>query len=147
LSWDLGGVDLSDAPVDEELPYERIPTDTNGSKSTLQRIVEMAKAEKLTVRQLYQRYGGARGQQTLIGTPEQIADHMEHWFVESGVDGFLIQPAYSPGGFRDFVDMVVPELQRRGVFRKEYEGRTLRENLGLPRPPSRYETSVEVAAE
>ncbi len=69
LSWDLGGMDLSDAPIDEELPYDRVPVDTNGSKSTLQRIVEMAKREKMTIRQLYQRYGGARGQQTLIGTP------------------------------------------------------------------------------
>jgi FMN-dependent oxidoreductase (nitrilotriacetate monooxygenase family) len=138
LSWDLGGMDLSDAPIDEELPYDRVPVDTNGSKSTLQRIVEMAKKEKMTIRQLYQRYGGARGQQTLIGTPEQIADHMEEWFVKGGVDGFLIQPAVSPVGLTDFVDNVVPELQRRGVFRTEYEGATLRENLGLRRPLSRY---------
>ena len=148
LSWDLAGMDLRDVPVDQELPYDRIPADTLGSKSTLQRIVEMAKAEKLTIRQLYQRYGGARGQQTLVGTAEQIADHMEHWFLEGGVDGFLIQPAYSPGGFRDFVDLVVPELQSRGVFRTEYEGKTLRDNLGLRRPDSRYSTGgITQAAE
>ncbi len=147
LSWDLAGVDLSNVDVDAELPYERIPLDTLGSKSTLHRIVKMAKQEKLTVRQLYQRYGGARGQATLVGTPEQIADHMEHWFLEGGVDGFLIQPAYSPGGFSDFVDMVVPVLQSRGVFRTEYEGPTLRENLGLPRPDSRYAKPHEKAAE
>lgn len=146
LSWDLAGVDLSNVSVDEELPYDRIPTDTNGSKSTLARIVEMAKQEKLTVRQLYQRYGGARGQQTLVGSPEQIADHMETWFRAGAVDGFLIQPAVSPGGFRDFVEMVVPVLQSRGVFRSEYEGATLRDNLGLPRPASRYAPPADKAA-
>ncbi len=141
LSWDLGGIDLSDVPVDQELPYERIKG-TLGSTSTLDRIVEMAKAEKMTVRDLYRRYGGARGQQTLVGDPKMIADHMEDWFLNHGVDGFLIQPSVSPAGFRDFVELVVPELQRRGVFRTEYEGRSLRENLGLARPASRYARAV-----
>jgi N-acetyl-S-(2-succino)cysteine monooxygenase len=138
LSRDLGGADLSDAPIDQELPYDRIPKDTNASKSTLDRLLDMARSEKMTVRDLYRRYGGARGQHTLVGTPAQIADSMEDWFVNWGVDGYLVQPAHSPGGLREFVDLVVPELQRRGLFRTEYEGRTLRENLGLPRPASRY---------
>jgi alkanesulfonate monooxygenase len=146
LSRDLGGADLSDWPVDQELPYHRIPTDTNASKSSLERIVGMARRERMTVRQLYLRYGGARGQLTVVGTAAQIADLMEEWFVSFGVDGFLVQPAYSPGGFRDFVDQVVPELQRRGLFRREYEGRTLRENLGLPRPASRYAKASEQAS-
>jgi alkanesulfonate monooxygenase len=64
---------------------------------------------------------------------------MEDWFLKEGVDGFLVQPPYLPGGLNDFVDLVVPELQRRGLFRTEYEGRTLRDNLGLPRPASRYQ--------
>ena len=144
LSWDLGGIDLSDVPIDGELPYERIKG-TLGSTSTLDRIVEMAREEKLTVRELYQRYGGARGQQTLVGDPGMIADLMEEWFLEGGVDGFLIQPSWSPGGFSEFVDLVVPELQRRGVFRREYEGHTLRENLGLARPESRYATTARAA--
>ena len=74
-----------------------------------------------------------------------IADLMEEWFLEGGVDGFLIQPSWSPGGFSEFVDLVVPELQRRGVFRREYEGHTLRENLGLARPESRYATTARAA--
>ena len=68
----------------------------------------------------------------------QITDHMAEWFLAFGVDGFLIQPAYLPGGLDDFVDLVIPELQQRGLFRTEYEGTTLRENLGLQRPASRY---------
>jgi N-acetyl-S-(2-succino)cysteine monooxygenase len=101
-------------------------------------VLNWAKTENLTIRQLYQRYAGARGQRTLIGTPKQIVDHMQEWFLNRGVDGFLIQAPYLPGGLDDFVDMVVPELQARGLFRTEYEGDTLRDNLGLPRPASRY---------
>ncbi len=88
----------------------------------------------LTLRQMYEKYAGARGQQTVVGTPEQIADLMQEWFLGYAVDGFLIQPAYLPGGLDDFVGQVVPELQQRGLFREEYEGTTLRENLGLVRP-------------
>ena len=74
--------------------------------------------------------------------PEQIADVMEHWFREGAADGFNVMPAWLPGSLDDFVDMVIPELQRRGLFRTEYEGTTLRENLGLPRPPSRWRKST-----
>ena len=100
----------------------------------------MAREEKLTIRQLYQRFAGARGQRTLVGTASQIADDMQNWFVNHGCDGFLIQPSHLPGGLNDFVDMVIPELQSRGIFRTEYEGPTLRDQLGLPRPKSRYAT-------
>jgi hypothetical protein len=65
---------------------------------------------------------------------------MEHWFRNGAADGFNVMPAWLPGSLTDFVDMVIPELQRRGLFRKEYEGRTLRENLGLPTPVSRWKT-------
>ena len=97
-----------------------------------------AKNENLTIRQLYQRFAGARGQRTLIGTAAQIVDDMQAWFDGYGVDGFLFHASHLPGGLDDFVDMIVPELQTRGLFRTEYEGTTLRENLGLPRPASRY---------
>ena len=70
------------------------------------------------------------------GTAKSVADQMEQWFVEGGCDGFVISPTHIPGAYEDFVRMVVPELQKRGVFRKEYEGDTLRENLGLPIPKS-----------
>ncbi|MFL6799161.1 MAG: LLM class flavin-dependent oxidoreductase [Xanthobacteraceae bacterium] len=137
LSNELG-IDLSSFPVDGPLPYHLIPTDTNASKGTLQHVVGMARRENLTIRDLYLRYAGARGQRTLKGSPQRIADDMEHWFLEHGVDGFLVQPAVLPGGLDDFVTMVIPELQKRGLYRTEYEGRTLRDRLGLPRPPGRY---------
>ena len=72
------------------------------------------------------------------GTPQKIADHIEEWFTQEGADGFNVMPPYLPGALDDFVDKVVPELQRRGLFRTEYEGKTLRENLGLKRPESLY---------
>ena len=92
----------------------------------------------MTVRDMYRWFAGARGNRTLKGSPQTVVDSMEEWFVKEGVDGFLIQPAVLPGGLHEFIALVVPELQRRGLFRTEYEGRTLRENLGLPRPDNRY---------
>jgi hypothetical protein len=74
----------------------------------------------------------------MIGTPASIADEMEEWLLREACDGFTVQFPYLPGGLDDFVDKVVPELQRRGLFRHEYQGRTLRENLGLPRPVNRF---------
>jgi alkanesulfonate monooxygenase SsuD/methylene tetrahydromethanopterin reductase-like flavin-dependent oxidoreductase (luciferase family) len=74
----------------------------------------------------------------MIGTPAMIADQMEQWLLEEGSDGFNVMFPFLPGGLDDFVDKVVPELQARGIFRREYEGVTLRENLGLPRPENRF---------
>ncbi len=89
------------------------------------------------MRQLAQRLGGYSGL-SFVGTPETIADEMEEWLVSKGSDGFNILFPYLPGGLDDFVDRVVPELQRRGIFRREYEGATLRENLGLRRPSDAF---------
>jgi alkanesulfonate monooxygenase len=83
--------------------------------------------------------GGNYGTLEFIGTPRRIADQMQQWLEERGSDGFNIMFPYLPQGIDEFVDRVVPELQRRGIFRTEYEGRTLRENLGLPRPAHRFE--------
>jgi alkanesulfonate monooxygenase SsuD/methylene tetrahydromethanopterin reductase-like flavin-dependent oxidoreductase (luciferase family) len=93
---------------------------------------------RLTIRQIYQRFAAARRHRTLIGSPSDIADNMEEWFRGYGVDGFLFHPSHLPGGLDDFVALVIPELQSRGLFRAEYEGTTLRENMGLKRPKSRY---------
>ena len=98
----------------------------------------MAHREKLTIREIALRVAGARGKSVVRGSPQQIADIMEEWFVNEACDGFNIMPPYLPGALDDFVALVIPELQRRGLFRTEYEGRTLRENLGVPRPESRY---------
>jgi alkanesulfonate monooxygenase len=97
----------------------------------------MAKRENLTIRQLYLR-AVLRGHNVVCGTPQRIADHIEEWFTAGAADGFNVMPPYLPGALDEFVDAVVPELQRRGLFRTAYQGRTLRDNLGLKRPESRY---------
>jgi alkanesulfonate monooxygenase SsuD/methylene tetrahydromethanopterin reductase-like flavin-dependent oxidoreductase (luciferase family) len=94
-------------------------------------------ARHLTVRQLAQ-IAGSYGGLALVGTPKMIADQMEEWLHSDACDGFNIMFPWVPGGLDDFVDRIVPELQRRHLFRREYEGKTLRENLGLPRPENRF---------
>jgi alkanesulfonate monooxygenase len=137
LSGLVGGVDLSGYPLDGPLP--NLP-ETNLHKSRLKLLTDLAQRESLTIRDLYLAIAGARGHRTILGTPEQIADQLEDWFVNGGADGFNIMPPYLPDGLNEFVDLVVPELQRRGLFRTEYEGHTLRENLGLPRPANKFST-------
>ena len=138
LSNAVGGFDLRGYPIDGPLPEAVDATVDHRASASHKNVVKWAREEKMTIRQLYQRFAGARGQRTLMGSPSQIADEMEHWFLNHGVDGFLIQPSTLPGGLDDFANLVVPELQERGLFRSEYEGPTLRDNLGLPRPKSRY---------
>ncbi len=121
---------------DPDGPLPDIP-ESNSSKSGRERAIELAKREHLTVRQLAQRIGGYSGS-AFVGTPTMIADQMEEWLLTEASDGFNIMFPYLPGGLDDFVERVVPELQRRGLFRREYEGKTLRENLGLPRPENRF---------
>jgi FMN-dependent oxidoreductase (nitrilotriacetate monooxygenase family) len=121
---------------DPDAPLPEIP-ESNASQSGRERAIALGKRENLTVRQLAQRLGGFSGL-AMVGTPKTIADQMEEWLTSRGSDGFTIQFPYLPAGVDDFVGRVVPELQRRGLFRREYEGRTLRENLGLPRPKSRF---------
>jgi alkanesulfonate monooxygenase SsuD/methylene tetrahydromethanopterin reductase-like flavin-dependent oxidoreductase (luciferase family) len=100
-------------------------------------MVEIARQTGWTVRQLAQRAGSYYGN-AMVGTPQTIADQMEQWLEEEGSDGFNVLFSHVPGGLEEFVDRVVPELQRRGIFRQDYEGKTLRENLGLPRPGNRF---------
>jgi alkanesulfonate monooxygenase len=128
------GTDAS--AFDPDGPLPEIP-ETNTSKSGRQGLIDLALRERLTVRQLAQRVGGHAGL-TMVGTPADIADGMQEWLESGACDGFNVMFPYVPAGIDDFVDLVVPELQRRGIYRLEYEGRTLRENLGLPRPANRF---------
>jgi alkanesulfonate monooxygenase len=121
---------------DPEGPLPEIP-ETNQSKSGRERVIELARRENLNVRQLAQRLGGYSGL-TFAGTAQTIADDMEEWLHTRGSDGFNVMFPYLPQGLDDFVDRVVPELQRRGLFRREYPGTTLRDTLGLPRPANRF---------
>ncbi len=129
LGYDVSGFD-PDGPLPE------IPS-TNAGHSSRERVIALAQRENLTIRQLAQRIGSYGGL-AFVGTPQSIADEMEKWLIEEGSDGFNIMFPFLPEGLNDFVDKVVPELQRRGIFRKEYEGKTLRENLGLARPANRF---------
>lgn len=128
------GHDVSGYDPDGYLPD--IP-DTEHSKSSRERALAIAEREKLTIRQLAQRLGGYAGL-AIVGSPQSIADDMQEWLETEGSDGFNLMFPYLPGGLDAFVGKVVPELQRRGIFRTEYEGTTLRENLGLPRPGNRF---------
>ena len=128
------GTDASKFDPDGPLP--EIPP-SNQSQSARARVVALAARDKLTVRQLAQRLGGYAGL-GFVGSVKTIADQMEQWFVERGSDGFNVMFPYLPEGLEDFVTKIVPELQRRGLFRREYEGPTLRENLGLERPKNRF---------
>ncbi|MFJ3046753.1 LLM class flavin-dependent oxidoreductase [Herbaspirillum chlorophenolicum] len=123
--------DLSPYPVDGPLP--ELPP-TNGARSRQQLMVDLARREGLTIRQTYLRIAGARGHLQVVGTPADIADLMESWFRNGGADGFNIMSWAHPAGLTDFIALVLPELRRRGLFRTEYAGRTLREHLRLQRP-------------
>ena len=127
--------DLSSYPLDGPVPIDKLGPAELRSIST--QVLERTKRQNPTIRELYQEVAGMGGF-CLIGTPLEIADVMQDWFENDACDGFNITPTHLPGGCEDFVSLITPELQRRGLFRKEYAGRTLRENLGLKRPVNRY---------
>ncbi len=126
--------DLSGYPLDGPVPEDALGSQEIRSISA--QLGERVRREKPTIRELYLRSGITGSAR--IGTPTDIADAMQEWFENGACDGFNITPTHLPGGCEDFVELVVPELQRRGLFRTEYEGKTLRENLGLRPVTSRY---------
>ncbi|WP_222850356.1 LLM class flavin-dependent oxidoreductase [Allosaccharopolyspora coralli] len=127
-------------PLDRPLPAD-LPTedDIEGAKSRYSLIVTLAREENLTVRELIGRLGGGRGHRTFTGTPEQVADTLQHWFTTGAADGFNIMPAVLPSGLQAFVEHVIPLLQQRGLFRTDYTGTTLREHYDLSQPGNQYE--------
>ena len=132
----LGNFDLSGYPLDGPLP--ELPLTDSGQRSRQKLLTELADQENLTLAQLGQRIAGGRGHYSLIGTPEQIADELQRWFEQGAADGFNVLVPHLPGGLEDVAQLLVPELQRRRLFRTEYEGTTLRDNLGLQRPAYRF---------
>jgi len=126
--------DLSAYPLDGPVPEPNDPK----VRSIAKNLLALARRDNLTIRQLYTTIAAGFGSRILIGTPKQIVDEMEAWIEAEAADGFNICPPLLPLGLEEFAAMVTPELQRRGLFRTEYSGRTLRENLGVPAPASRY---------
>jgi N-acetyl-S-(2-succino)cysteine monooxygenase len=129
------GLDLSTYPLDGAVPD---PSPAIEQKGRVKMMVELARRENLSIRQLYKRVYGQRGHRVVIGTPAEVADALETWFRGGAADGFNLMPLTFPRGLEDIVELLIPELQRRGLFRTDYEGRTLRENLGLPYPENRW---------
>jgi FMN-dependent oxidoreductase (nitrilotriacetate monooxygenase family) len=128
------GYDISGYPLDGPIPD--LPSTTDRGQAFSKALLEMARRENMTLRDLYNVTAAARGHWVICGTPGRIADIFEEWFTGGMADGFIIMPAYFPGAFDDFVNLVVPELQRRDLFRKDYAGTTLRDHLGLGPPPA-----------
>ena len=143
LTSHVGGFDFSTYPLDGLVP--EIPAN-NATKGAALQIMEFARVENLTLRQVALRIASSRHLNVLRGSGATIADTLEQWFADGACDGFNIMPAYLPGALDGFCRFVVPELQRRGIFHTAYEGRTLRENLGLPRPASRHAPQPHRAA-
>jgi len=125
----IGNFDLSGYPLDGPLP--ELPLTENGQRSRQQLLTSIAQGENLSIRQLYERIAGGRGHLTVIGTGQQVADRIQEWFEAGACDGFNLMAPVLPGGLEDFARHVVPELQRRGLFRTHYESTTLRGHLGL----------------
>ncbi|QRY77839.1 LLM class flavin-dependent oxidoreductase [Pseudomonas sp. PDNC002] len=136
LSRMLGNFDLSAYPLDGPLP--ELPLTDSGQRSRQLLLTELAGRENLTLAQLGRRIAGGRGHYSLIGTPAQITDELQAWFEGGAADGFNVLVPHLPGGLEDVANFVVPELQRRGLFRRDYSGSTLRDHLGLKRPANRY---------
>ena len=132
----LGNFDLSGYPLDGPLPD--LPLTENGQQSRQKLLTELAGAENLTLAQLGRRIAGGRGHYSLIGTASEIADELQAWFEGRAADGFNVLVPHLPAGLEDVAKYVVPELQRRGLFRSQYQGTTLREHLGLNRPGNQF---------
>ncbi|MDM0075490.1 hypothetical protein QTH90_13900 [Variovorax sp. J2P1-59] len=140
LSNRFGGYDFSHLPLDRVLSVDDFPdpSKVEAARSRASVITSLVARERPTLRQLLQKLAGARGHFSIVGTPEQVADAIEDWVTHQAADGFNLMPPVLPAVLDDFVEQVIPLLQRRGLFRTAYEGDTLREHFGLNRPPNPY---------
>ena len=138
------GHDMSKYPLDGPVPDLPVSNLKQGYST-----VASAKAKRLgyKLRDIYNEIAIARGYLLACGSPTTVANLMQEWFEAGAMDGFVLLPAHFPEAFDDFIDLVIPELQRRGLFRKEYEGTTLREHLGLPKPENRFARARSEAPE
>lgn len=122
--------DLSGYPVDGPVPVKELLADQTTAPSIAKALQQLSQDKGLTIRQLWESVALGRGHGIIVGTPQSIADHMQYWFESGAADGFNIVPSHLPVAIEDFVDLVIPELQRRGLFRTEYEGNSFRDHLG-----------------
>jgi alkanesulfonate monooxygenase SsuD/methylene tetrahydromethanopterin reductase-like flavin-dependent oxidoreductase (luciferase family) len=143
LEYTIGVKGLDKFPLDGPVPEM---ADTNGPLSRQHLLLEAARRDKLTLWELCLLNAGPRGHALVIGTPEHIADVMEHWFLNGAADGFNVMPPFLPGGFDVFAEQVVPILRKRGLFRHDYSGTTLRDHYGLSRPASIYANAIQAIA-
>lgn len=134
--------DLSQYSPNDRLPKLKNVDQVNGEKGRFELLADLAEKEDLTIHQLAKYFVGSQGHLSVVGSGEAVADKLADWFVNGACDGFNVKFPYFPGGIKDFVDYTIPELQNRGVFRTEYEGNTLRENLGLDFPQVRRKANV-----
>jgi alkanesulfonate monooxygenase len=139
------GFDVSPFPVDGKMPDRTV--ESVGGTAIGRSVLDMAARDELTVRQTYERILPSMGGNIAKGNPSQVADILEAWYTQKGCDGFVLSMPVQPRALRDFVELVVPELQRRGLFRTEYESTTLRGNMGLAIPPDPFAAPAELAAE
>jgi alkanesulfonate monooxygenase SsuD/methylene tetrahydromethanopterin reductase-like flavin-dependent oxidoreductase (luciferase family) len=136
LSARFGGADLSHLALDQRLSVDDLPPAqrVQGAQSRAVLIAEFVRAQRPTLRELLDKLAGGRGHFVVVGSPEKIADTIEEWFTSEAADGFNVMPPLLPASLDDFVEFVVPLLQQRGLFRRDYTGTTLREHYGLVRP-------------
>jgi N-acetyl-S-(2-succino)cysteine monooxygenase len=130
------GHDLSQYPMDGPVP--ELPPSEKGNQGYAHVLLAKARRENMTLKDLHDLFALSRGYIMLIGTPKTVADTMEEWFLAGACDGFMITPSHFPQALNDFTELVVPELQSRGLFRADYQGSTLRSHLGLPEPVNRF---------
>ncbi|TBU73519.1 NtaA/DmoA family FMN-dependent monooxygenase [Phytopseudomonas daroniae] len=147
LAKQLGGIDLSDLEPHHTIPAERLPAvlSVEGRQSRYEVFRQHAVEQRWTLRQLLELQAGSAGHGRIVGSPERVADHIERWFLQGAADGFIVMPGQGLEGALIFAEQVVPILQRRGLFRNEYQTDTLRGHLGLPIPRSRYNRDTELA--